>query len=196
MDGVIAALEEVEAVECKPYINSMKKGQAKERAAARRSKRLGLPHTSTSTGGSCSDRKVSFQFGIFNHPGPRDHPWISRDTLQVALPRGAKNRSQKIDKILTLCKALDNMLSGRVQCLVRRLSPILHEQYNTFSRLLKSTEGVEKFDLDDRDVAGGEYTDKWPYLRFGNLGTTVAMSPEQSEKMHLNIGDHTELSQS
>jgi hypothetical protein len=39
-----------------------------------------------------------------------------------------------------------------------------------------------------------QYTvNHWPFLRFGNLGTTVAIGRGQSEKLHLDIHDDQEL---
>ena len=35
--------------------------------------------------------------------------------------------------------------------------------------------------------------DHWPFLRFGNLGTTVAIGRGQSEKLHLDVHDDEEL---
>jgi len=34
---------------------------------------------------------------------------------------------------------------------------------------------------------------RWPFLRFGNLGTTVAIGRGQSEKLHLDVHDDEEL---
>jgi hypothetical protein len=34
---------------------------------------------------------------------------------------------------------------------------------------------------------------RWPFLRFGNLGTTVAIGRRQSEKLHLDVRDDEEL---
>lgn len=36
-------------------------------------------------------------------------------------------------------------------------------------------------------------TNRWPFLRFGNLGTTVAIGRGQSEKLHLDVHNDQEL---
>lgn len=190
MDGVIKAMADAEAVGCHPHINPLKKAQAK----ARKRERLGLP--ALPQGGSRSDYEVPFHIGVFKHPSRIfDQPWITKDTLQ-GLSGDTKTRQVRIDKMMGLCKSLDNLVNGRLQRLIGKVSPSLLDKYRQFARLRQTTDKVIRHDMDQRDLPAGldKYSvNRWPFLRFGNLGTTVAIGRGQSEKLHLDVHDDEEL---
>jgi hypothetical protein len=190
MDGVITAMAEAEAAGCRPHINPLKKAQA----LARKRARLGLPPLPS--GGARSDYEVPFHIGVFKHPSRIfDQPWITKDTLQ-GLSGDTPSRRLRIQKMMALCKSIDNMVNSRLQKLLGRISPDLLLKYRRFARLRSSTDKVIRHDLDSSLLPPGldKYSvNKWPFLRFGNLGTTVAIGRGQSEKLHLDVHDDEEL---
>lgn len=98
--------------------------------------------------------------------------------------------------MMALCKSIDNMVNSRLQKLLGRISPDLLLKYRRFARLRSSTDKVIRHDLDSSLLPPGldKYSvNKWPFLRFGNLGTTVAIGRGQSEKLHLDVHDDEEL---
>lgn len=190
MDGVIKAMADAEAVGCHPHINPLKKAQAK----ARKRERLGLPPMPG--GGSRSDYEVPFHIGVFKHPSRIfTQPWITKDTLQ-GLSGDKETRQLRIGKMMGLCKSLDNLVNGRLQRLIGDLSPTLLSKYRQFARLRATTDKIIRHDMDNRDLPAElqRYSvNRWPFLRFGNLGTTVAIGRGQSEKLHLDVHDDEEL---
>lgn len=98
--------------------------------------------------------------------------------------------------MMHLCKSIDNLVNGRLQRLLKQLSPTLLGKYREFARLRQSTNRVIRHDLDTSQLPADlqRYSvNKWPFLRFGNLGTTVAIGRGQSEKLHLDVHDDEEL---
>ena len=190
MDHVISTMADAEAAGCHPHINPLKKAQSK----ARKRERQGLPPLPQ--GGARSDYEVPFHIGVFKHPSRIfDQPWITKDTLQ-GLSGDTQTRQQRISKMMALCKAIDNMVNGRVQRLIGQISPGLLGKYREFARLRSSTTEIIRHDMDDRLLPAElqKYgANRWPFLRFGNLGTTVAIGRGQSEKLHLDIHDDQEL---
>lgn len=119
MDAVIHSLDSAEAAGCKPHINPLKKAAAK----ARKRERDGLPPLPD--GGTRSDYEVPFHIGVFKHPSKQfSQPWITKDTLQ-GLHGDTAKRTERIGKMMALCKSIDDMVNGRVQRLVGELSPEL-----------------------------------------------------------------------
>lgn len=190
MDGVLRAMAEAEAIGCRPNINPLKKAEA----VARKRQRLGLDPLPT--GGSRSDYEVPFHIGVFKHPSPMfDQPWVTKDTLQGLSGRTEK-RQVKVEKMMGLCKSLDNLVNGRLQRLIKGISPELLSKYRQFARLRATTDKIIRHDMDDGDLPPElqRYSvNRWPFLRFGNLGTTVAIGRGQSEKLHLDVHDDEEL---
>lgn len=190
MDAVIKAMVEAEAVGCKPNINPLKRAQA----IARKRERQGLPPLPA--GGSRSDYEVPFHIGVFKHPSNIfSQPWVTKDTLQ-GLSGNTKTRQVRVEKMMGLCKSLDNLVNGRIQRLIQSISPALLDRYRQFARLRSSTDKIIRHDMDERDLPADlqKYgANRWPFLRFGNLGTTVAIGRGQSEKLHLDVNDSEEL---
>jgi len=190
MDGVMTAMADAEAAGCQPHIDPLKKAQAK----ARKRERMGLPPLPV--GGSRSDYEVPFHIGVFKHPTPLyDRPWITKDTLQ-GTSGDTKVRKEKIDKMMTFCKSLDNLVNGRLQRLIRHKSPETYKKFQAYARLRHSTSNIIRHDFDQKDLPAelDKYSaDKWPFLRFGNLGSAVAIGRGQSEKLHLDVNDDKEL---
>lgn len=190
MDAVIKAMADAEEVGCKPNINPLKRAQA----VARRRERKGL--APLPTGGSRSDYEVPFHIGVFKHPSNVfSQPWVTKDTLQ-GLSGNTKTRQVRLEKMMGLCKSLDNLVNGRIQRLIASISPDLLAKYRQFARLRSSTDKIIRHDMDDRDLPPDldKYgANRWPFLRFGNLGTTVAIGRGQSEKLHLDVHDSEEL---
>jgi hypothetical protein len=189
MDGVIEAMAEAEAAGCHPNINPLKKAAAR----AKRREREGL--SPTSTGGARSDYEVPFHIGVFKHPSRVfDQPWITKDTLQ-GLSGDGKTREMRIGKMMALCKSLDNLVNGRVQRLLAKVTPQTLVKFRQFARLRASSDQIIQHDIHDRPLPAAleRFDTRWPFLRFGNLGTTVAIGRGQSEKLHLDVHDDEEL---
>jgi hypothetical protein len=97
---------------------------------------------------------------------------------------------------MSLCKSLDNLVNGRIQRLLSKVSPMLLAKFREFARLRQAGDKIIYHDMDSKalPVDLQKYgTDNWPFLRFGNLGTTVAIGRGQSEKLHLDVHDDEEL---
>ena len=190
MDNVISTMADAEAAGCHPHINPLKQAQAK----ARKRQRRGLP--ALPHGGARSDYEVPFHIGVFKHPSRIfDQPWVTKDTLQ-GLSGESKTRKIRVGKMMAMCKAIDHMVNGRVQRLIAGLSPALLGKYREFARLRSSTNQIIRHDLDNSQLPEElqQYNaNRWPFLRFGNLGTTVAIGRGQSEKLHLDVHDDEEL---
>jgi len=189
MDGVLDSMAEAEAAGCKPHINPLKKAQAQ----ARKRERNGLPPLST--GGSRSDYEIPFHVGVFKHPSRVfTQPWITRDTLQ-GLSGDGRLREVRMGKMMALCRSLDNLVNGRVQRLLSRISPKVLLQFRDFARLRASSKEVAQHDMRQHPLPAHleRFDTRWPFLRFGNLGTTVAIGRGQSEKLHLDVHDDEEL---
>jgi hypothetical protein len=189
MDGVLNCMAEAEAAGCKPHINPLKKAQAQ----ARKRERNGLPPLST--GGSRSDYEVPFHIGVFKHPSRVfTQPWITRDTLQ-GLSGDGQLRERRMGKMMALCKSLDNLVNGRVQRLLSRIAPDVLVQFREFARLRAASKEVVQHDMRQHPLPPHleRFDSRWPFLRFGNLGTTVAIGRGQSEKLHLDVHDDEEL---
>lgn len=190
MTAVIESLAEAEAAGCRPFINPLKKAQA----IANKRAQQGLP--ASPHGGSRSDYEVPFHIGVFKHPSQVfSQPWVTRDTLQ-GMSGDGPTRKMRAMKMMELCKSLDNMINGRVQRLLRDIAPDTLSKYRKFARLRASTNKIIKHDMDQQDLPDNLQrfeANRWPFLRFGNLGTTVAIGRGQSEKLHLDVHDDEEL---
>lgn len=186
MDGVLNAMAEAEAAGCHPHINPLKKAQA----VAKRRERQGLPPLPS--GGARSDYEVPFHIGVFKHPSRIfSQPWVTKDTLQ-GLKGDGPTRQRRVAKMMALCKSLDNLVNGRVQGLLRHLSPELLSRCRTFARMRAASTEILKHDMPLAPLPTAPH-DNWPVLRFGNLGTTVAIGRGQSEKLHLDVHDSEQL---
>lgn len=190
MDNVINSLASAEEAGCRPHINPLKKAKAK---AIQRQKQ-GLPPLAE--GGSRSDYEVPFHIGIFKHPSQVfTQPWVTRDTLQGMRGDGA-TRKLRVTRMMELCKSIDNLVNGRVQRLLRDIAPDVLSKYRKFARLRATSDRIIKHDMDQHDLPDNLQkfdANRWPFLRFGNLGTTVAIGRGQSEKLHLDVHDDEEL---
>jgi hypothetical protein len=190
MDHVMESLGDAEKAGCHPHINPLKKAQAK----AQKRQRQGLPPIAQ--GGSRSDYEVPFHIGVFKHPSRIfTQPWVTKDTLQ-GLKGSTTRRQVQVGKMMTLCKSIDHLVNGRIQRLLRNISPVLLSKYQTFARLRSTTKHIIRHDMEEHTPPAQlkQYTaNLWPYLRFGNLGTTVAIGRGQSEKLHLDVHDDEEL---
>lgn len=94
--------------------------------------------------------------------------------------------------MMALCKSIDNMVNGRVQGLLRHIAPGLLASCREFARQRRESDVIIKHDMPLQPLPGTEL-DNWPMLRFGNLGTTVAIGRGQSEKLHLDVHDSETL---
>lgn len=190
MDGVLDALSDAESAGCHPHINPLKKAQALAR------KRIKQGLAPLPAGGARSDYEVPFHIGVFKHPSQLfTQPWVTKDTLQGLRGQGP-TRQKRIGKMMTLCKSIDNLVNGRVQGLIKDLSPDLLARCRHFARLRSTSSEIIKHDMalhSSPSAAGISNTTDWPYLRFGNLGTTVAIGRGQSEKLHLDVHDSEQL---
>lgn len=186
MTSVINALANAESAGCKPNINPLKKAAQR----ARRRERLGLPPPVD--GGSRSDYEVPFHIGVFKHPHRKwTQPWITRDTLQGLTGTGP-TRQTRIGKMMGLCRSIDDMVLDKLEPFLADLRPGLVGKYRAYSQVRSTTDRILRHDLDTAtlpaEVLRGS-ADRWPFLRFGNLGSTVAIGRGQSEKLHLDVHD-------
>jgi hypothetical protein len=190
MDHVMESLTAAEAAGCQPNINPLKKSQA----MARKRERQGKPPVLT--GGSRSDYEVPFHIGVFKHPSRIfTQPWITKDTLQ-GFHGSTATRQLRIKKMMGLCKSLDNLVNGRVQRFLKRVSPPTLSKFQQYARLRSSSKHIIQHDMTAHELPEElqPFTvNHWPFLRFGNLGTTVAIGRGQSEKLHLDVHDDEEL---
>lgn len=187
MDGVIQSLRHAEAVGCKPFINPLKKAEA----VARKRAALGL--APLPAGGLRSDYEAPFHIGVFKHPNQTfDHPWVTKDTLQ-GFSGNSASRHNKIAAMLPLCSALDSIAFGPIANVLRQVAPETLQKSTAFATLRRHSSQVQRHDF-AQVLCGGSSDnnstlDPWPYLRFGNLGTCVAIGKGQSEKLHLDVHD-------
>lgn len=189
MDDIIKALNATQAAGCKPFINPLKKAES----VARRRAALGLPPRPG--GGLRSDYEAPFHVGVFKHPNQTfDSPWITKDTLQ-GFSGTSPARTAKVNAMLVLCKALDTMAMGPIANALGRVAPDLLQRNREFAKLRRHSAQVVQHDIADRlpSNAPSATADPWPYLRFGNLGTAVAIGKGQSEKLHLDVHDDERL---
>lgn len=187
MDSVINALRDAEAAGCKPFINPLKNAEA----VARKRARLGL--APLAGGGLRSDYKAPFHIGVFKHPNQTfDHPWVTKDTLQGFKGSNA-SRVRKAAAMLPLCSALDDIAFGPIANVLRQVAPETLQKSRAFAKLRRHSNQVNTHDfpqvLSHAAPCFSGTQDPWPYLRFGNLGTAVAIGKGQSEKLHLDVHD-------
>jgi hypothetical protein len=187
MVAVIQALEAADKAGCRPFINPLKKAQA----IAKRRLQKGL--AALPSGGLRSDYEAPYHLGVFKHPNQTyDRPWVTKDTLQ-GFSAAQPIRRTRMLKTLAICKALDDIAMGPIQNFLRSLSPELLRQYQEFALLRRRSGHIVRHDMLGANVSGASLpameSDAWPFLRFGNLGTAVAIGKGQSEKLHLDVHD-------
>lgn len=150
-------------------------------------------------GAERSDGFSAFHAGAFFKPcATKTIPWVSNDVLQPATSNGKKAKVQaanRMDAMVKLCLAIDSVLNTRGQSALKKHDPKaltrsrrLHQSIRhngqeeiNFGRL---TAGPSP-DLGTKDITS--------ILRFGNLGTCVAIGRGQSEKLHLDLNDQNSL---
>jgi hypothetical protein len=94
--------------------------------------------------------------------------------------------------MMAVCKSIDNLANGRVQRLVGNLFPALLDRCREFARLRSTSDNIVTHDMALQPLLfelTQSQDDHWPFLRFGNLGTTVPFGRGGSEKLHLDMND-------
>ena len=139
---------------------------------------------------------MPFHIGVFKHPSRIfTEPWITKDTLQGFHGTQAA-RLLRVGKMMGLCKSLDNLVNCRVQRFLKKVSAPTLSKFHQYARLRSTSKHIIQHDIATHELPEDlqSYTvNHWPFLRFGNLGTTVAIGRGQSEKLHLDVHDDEEL---
>ncbi|GFZ44326.1 hypothetical protein JCM24511_02048 [Saitozyma sp. JCM 24511] len=146
-------------------------------------------------GAERKDGQSAFHAGAFLKPcASKSIPWLSMDTLHpprsfgpVAQKQSMRSMAAKVD----LCRAIDSVLNTRGQNALKSHDPCtltrsrrLHQTIHTASH-----EDIDYGQLQSNPFPPGIFDDITRVLRFGNLGTCVAISRGQAEKLHLDLHD-------
>ena len=122
-------------------------------------------------------------------------PWVSSDTLQSPTLTGLKRQRQlaiRTEAMGNLCLAIDSVLNTRGQRALKAHDPKalsrsrqLHNTIQSQSQNMIDHGGIQSLPLPATQL---QIMTK--ILRFGNLGTCVAIGRGQSEKLHLDLNDY------
>lgn len=125
-------------------------------------------------------------------------PWITKDTIQpptsdsVAAISAAESR---MTAMVELCLAIDSVLNTRGQSALEAEDPKALERSRRLHDMLKAEMGhsVDCGRLLTHPVDADLMQQVSQVIRFGNLGTAVAVSQGQSEKLHIDVNDHNAM---
>lgn len=150
-------------------------------------------------GAERSDGFSAFHAGAFFKPcASKTIPWVSNDVLQPPSSKGKQSRAQsskRMSAMVDLCLAIDSVLNTRGQRALKKHDPKALTRSRRLHQSIRN-KGGEQIDFgrlatdSNIDLGTKELTS---VLRFGNLGTCVAIGRGQSEKLHLDLNDNNSL---
>ncbi|RSH85470.1 hypothetical protein EHS25_004866 [Saitozyma podzolica] len=147
-------------------------------------------------GAERTDGQSAFHAGAFLKPcASKSIPWVSMDTLQPPRSSGQVAQEQSMRRMaamIDLCLAIDSVLNTRGQSTLKRHDPRTFTRSRRLHHAICTTSPQEAIDyglLQCNPFPPGVFDDITRVLRFGNLGTCVAISRGQAEKLHLDLND-------
>ena len=171
VDRIIQALDAANQLGCRPHIH----------------------------GAERSDGFSAFHAGAFLKPSAtKSLPWVSNDTIQPPSSNGAKSQQQsalRMEAMVKLCLAIDSVLNTRGQRVLKALDPKALSRSRQLHNTIRtqSHDAIDYGRLKSHPLPPSTIEDVSKVLRFGNLGTCVAIGRGQSEKLHLDLNDNNAL---
>lgn len=171
VNRILEALDNANQLGCRPHIN----------------------------GAERSDGFSAFHAGAFLKPSAtKSMPWVSNDTLQPpssAGPRSQNQSAQRMSAMIKLCLSIDSVLNTRGQRALKTHDPKALARSRQLHHTIRSqsNDAIDYGRLTTNPVPVTELDDVTRVLRFGNLGTCVAIGRGQSEKLHLDLNDNNAL---
>ena len=171
VDRIIQALDAANQVGCRPHIH----------------------------GAERSDGFSAFHAGAFMKPSATKLlPWVSNDTVQPPSSAGPKSQQQsaiRMEAMVKLCMAIDSVLNTRGQRVLKTHDPKALSRSRQLHNTIRSQSHnvIDYGRLQSHPVPPNTLGDVSKVLRFGNLGTCVAIGRGQSEKLHLDLNDTNTL---
>jgi hypothetical protein len=150
-------------------------------------------------GAERSDGFSAFHAGAFFKPcATKTIPWVSNDVLQPPTSSGRKSQAQatrRMTAMVNLCLAIDSVLNTRGQSVLKKHDPKALTRSRRLHQSIRQ-QGQEEIDfgrLANAPSIQPDTKELTSVLRFGNLGTCVAIGRGQSEKLHLDLNDNNSL---
>lgn len=171
VDRIVKALDVANQVGCRPHIH----------------------------GAERSDGFSAFHAGAFLKPSAtKSLPWVSNDTLQPPSSTGHKSQQQsaiRMEAMVKLCLAIDSVLNTRGQRALKAHDPKALSRSRQLHKTIRSQShhAIDYGRLQSHPLSVTHLEDVTKILRFGNLGTCVAIGRGQSEKLHLDLNDNNAL---
>jgi hypothetical protein len=171
VDRILKALDHANHVGCRPHIN----------------------------GAERSDGFSAFHAGAFLKPSAtKSMPWVSNDTLQPPTSSGQKSlqhSEERMKAMVQLCMAIDSVLNTRGQRALKAHDPKALARSRKLHHTIRSQsdKAIDYGQLSTTPASDNILDDVTRVLRFGNLGTCVAIGRGQSEKLHLDLNDNNAL---
>jgi hypothetical protein len=150
-------------------------------------------------GAERSDGFSAYHAGAFLKPSAtKSLPWVSNDTVQPPTSSGHKSQQHSIirmDAMVKLCLAIDSVLNTRGQKALKTHDPRALARSRQLHHTIrsKSNSAIDYGRLESHPLPDTTLEDVTKVLRFGNLGTCVAIGRGQSEKLHLDLNDNNAL---
>jgi len=171
VDRIVKALDVAISVGCRPHIH----------------------------GAERSSGFSAFHAGAFLKPSAtKSLPWVSNDTLQPPSSIGHKSQQQsaiRMEAMVNLCQAIDSVLNTRGQRALKAHDPKALSRSRQLHHTIRSQSQnvIDYGRLRSHPLPATQLQDVTKILRFGNLGTCVAIGRGQSEKLHLDLNDNNAL---
>lgn len=150
-------------------------------------------------GAERSDGFSAFHAGAFFKPcATKTIPWVSNDVLQPPTTSSLKSQAQsdkRMSAMVHLCLAIDSVLNTRGQGALKKHDPRALTRSRRLHQSIRS-QGDQQIDFGRLNTSSGSFgntKELTSVLRFGNLGTCVAIGRGQSEKLHLDLNDNNSL---
>jgi hypothetical protein len=146
-------------------------------------------------GAERTDGQSAFHAGAFLKPcASKSLPWVSMDTLQPPRssgPAAQQHSMRRMAAMVDICLAIDSVLNTRGQNALKRHDPRTLTRSRRLHQTIRaaSHEDIDYGRLESNPFPPGVLDDITRVLRFGNLGTCVAISRGQAEKLHLDLND-------
>jgi hypothetical protein len=150
-------------------------------------------------GAERSDGFSAFHAGAFLKPSAtKSMPWVSNDTLQPPTSSGQRSLEQstrRMTAMVKLCLAIDSVLNTRGQRALKAHDPKALARSRQLHQTIRSQAdgAIDYGRLSTQPAPSDILSDFTKVLRFGNLGTCVAIGRGQSEKLHLDLNDNNSL---